>query len=295
VSILKQLLYLHELTHGEVLTNPMTLSQFINYFVTDFAQIPMFEPLFPAEALVELESANLEMVAAAEMFVSENFSRMIIDTTFDFESEETFAFIDQMTEELNAMLTGQFYILGTSAMPYEMSQTFPRESSFITLLTTIAFFIVVAISFKSFAVSAILAIAIQAAVFITMGVTYFQEGGIMFLPLIIAQVLLKSRVIDYGILYTANYIEARRTHSIKDAIITALNHSIDTILTSGLIIVLITFVVGLLFRGVNVAISEILLLIAQGCFIGVVLSIFVLPSLVAVFDRFVTKAKAKSH
>ena len=117
----------------------------------------------------------------------------------------------------------------------------------------------------------------------------------MFIPLIIAQVLLKSRVIDYGILYTANYIEARRTHGVKDAIITALDNSIDTILTSGMIIVLITFVVGLLFMGVNIAISEILLLIAQGCFIGVVSSIFVLPSLVAVFDRFVTKAKVKPH
>jgi len=229
------------------------------------------------------------------MFVSTHFSRMMITTTFDFESAETFAFIDQMIETLDALLEGRFYLLGTSVMPHEMSQNFPRESNFITILTTIAFFIVVAVSFKSMAVSIILTITIQGAVFITMGVAYFQEGGIMFLPLIIAQVLLKSRVIDYGILYTANYIEARREHGVKQAIITALNNSIDTILTSGLIIVLITFVVGLVFRNVNIAISEILLLIAQGCFIGVMLSIFVLPSLIAVLDRFVVKAKRSGH
>ena len=295
VSMVSQLLYLYDFIHGDMLTEEMTIAYFIDYLVSDFAQIPMFAPSFPAEALGELEAASLEMAQAGEMFVSDNFSRLMINTILDFESAETFTFIDRLTQDLDETLTGQFYILGTSVMPREMSQTFPSESNLITLLTTIAFFVVVAISFKSMAVSAILAIVIQAAVFITMGVTYFQDGGIMFLPLIIAQVLLKSRVIDYGILYTANYIEARREHGVKEAIITALDNSIDTILTSGLIIVVITFVVGLLFRGVNIAISEILLLIAQGCFIGVMLSIFVLPSLVAVFDRFVIRAKAKGH
>ena len=295
VSIISQLLYLHEVIHGEMLTEEMTLIHFIDYLVTDFAQIPMFEASFSNETLAELERARLEMLEAGEMFVSDSFSRMMVNTTFDFESEVTFTFMDQMIEELDDLLEGRFYLLGTSAMPHEMRQTFPDEYSFITFLTTVAFFIVAAISFKSMAVSAILAIAIQAAVFITMGATYFQDGGIMFLPLIIAQVLLKSRVIDYGILYTANYIEARKKYDVKEAIISALNRSIDTILTSGLIIVLVTFVVGLIFMGVNVAISEILLLIAQGCFIGIMLSIFVLPSLIAVFDRFVTKAKTKGH
>ena len=294
-SVVDQLLYFYHLSYGEPLTETMTLSAFLDYLVTDFSQISMFESFFDLETLTALSAANAEMTEAVGLFVSNNFSRMMINTTFEFESGETFAFIDQMRSELDEVLTGEFHILGTSAMPQEMRQTFPGEYRFITILTTIAFFVVAALAFRSIAVSAILAIAIQAAVFITMGVTYFQDGGIMFLPLIIAQVLLKSRVIDYGILYTANYVEARREHGVKDAIVAALNHSIDTILTSGLIIVLVSFVVGILFMGVNVAISEILLLIAQGCFIGVMLSIFVLPSLVAVFDRFVVKAKGKAH
>jgi len=294
-GMITQLLYLYDFTYGDTLLTTVTLPDFIDFLLTDFAGNPMFADFFTSDTLAELEMAQREMASANDMFVSENFSRMMINTTFDVESEITFAFMDEIIDVLDALLEGEFYILGLSAMPHEMQQTFPREHSFITYLTTIAFFVVVALTFKSIIVSIILATAIQGAVFVTMGVTYFQDGGIMFLPLIIAQVLLKSRVIDYGILYTANYIESRKTLSVKEAIIDALNHSIDTILTSGLIIVLITFVVGLIFRGVNVAIAEILLLIAQGCFIGVMLSIFVLPSLVAVFDKFVTKAKGKSH
>jgi len=294
-SMVTQLLYMYDFIHGDELETTKTLVDFLDYLITDFAQIPMFAASFTPEMIAELEDARYELAGAADMFVAANFSRAMINTSFDFEGEEVFAFIDDLLFHLEDALDGEFYILGTSVMPHEMSQSFPSEYSFITILTVIAFFIVGAISFKSISVSALLAITIQAAVFITMGVTYFMDGGIMFLPLIIAQVLLKSRVIDYGILYTANYVEARREHGVKDAIVTALNNSIDTVLTSGLIIVVVCFVVGLVFRGVNVAISEILLLIAQGCFIGVMLSIFVLPSLVAVFDRFVIRAKAKIH
>ena len=275
----------------------MTLRNFMNYLVDDMSEMDLFAPFFTDESLEEIEEAALELTEVSELFVSENYSRIIVNTTVDFETDETFEFMDRMIAQLEHYLgadfsEGDFLIVGVSALPHEMRQTFPSEYQFITILTTVAFFVVAAISFRSLAVSAILAIVIQASVFITMGVTQFQDGGIMFIPLIIAQVLLKSRVIDYGILYTANYIEARRDLDVKEAIVSALNRSIHTILTSGLIIVLVTFVVGLLFVDVNVAIADILLLIAQGCFVGVLVSIFILPSLVAIFDRFVIKAKA---
>ena len=291
VQMISQLLYLYDFIHGERLMEQMTPLQFIDYLLTDFAQMPMFEPLFTAEVLATLEEARFEILEATNMFVSTYFSRMIIHTTFDFESEETFAFIDDTTEVLNQLLAGDFYLLGESLMPHELSQTFPSEHRFISLLTTFTFFIVAAISFKSISVSTLLAIVIQASVFIAMGVSYFLDTNLNFLDVIIVQAILKSRVIDYGILYIANYIEARRTHDVKLAIRTALNHSIDTILTSGLIIILVTFVSGIVFMGVNVPIAQILFLIAQGCLIGVLLSIFILPALIAVFDRFVIKAR----
>ena len=292
IQIINQLLYLHDFIHGEALLDTMTPVQFIDYLLTEFAQIPLFEPLFTVEVLTTLEEASLEITEASTMFVSASFSRVIINTTFEFESETTFAFIDDLTETLNQQLTGDFYLLGESVMPHELNQTFPREHRIISTLTTFAFFIVAAISFKSISVSIVLAIVIQASVFIAMGVNYFLDINLHFLDIIIVQAILKSRVIDYGILYIANYIEARQNHDIKQAIKAALNHSIDTILTSGLIIILVTFVSGIVFMGVNVSIAQILFLIAQGCLIGILLSIFILPALIAIFDRFIIKATA---
>jgi len=294
-AVVAQLLYLYDFLHGEDLEMTMTLSNFMAYLINDFSQHPLFGPAFYPEILEQLETGLSEMEDARHQLVGPEFSRAIIQTDLPFESPETFAFIDDLLETLNNELAGRSYVLGASAMPHEMAQSFPSEHSFITILTAIAFFFVSALSFKSMPVAIILVFVIQAAVYITMGTIAFQEGGIMYLPLIIAQVLLKSRVIDYGILYTANYIEARKNFGAKEAITQALNASMPTILTSGLIIVLITFVTGLIFLDINASIAEIMLLIAQGCLIGTLISVFVLPSLIAVFDKWVTRAKAKAH
>lgn len=287
--MIDQLLYVHDVIHGETLTEAMTPLQFTDYLLADFSQMPLFEPMFTEDVLTLLEEARVELTGASSRFVSPNFSRIIINTTFAVESEETFAFIDEVRASLDELLTGEFHLVSESGMPHELSQTFPREHRFISLLTSFSFFVVAAITFKSISVALLLAIVIQASVFIAMSVGYFLDTDFHFLDVIVVQAILKSRVIDYGILYIANYIEARQIHDVKQAVKAALNHSIDTILTSGMIIVLVTFVSGLAFVEVNFPIAQILFLIAQGCLIGILLSIFVLPALIALCDRFVIK------
>jgi len=267
---------------------------FIRYVLDEFSQLSSFQPLFTDEIVYELEMIYDSIADMSGMFVAANYSRLLIRTRLDVESEETFEFIRQLKAELEIVLAGGFYIISESMLSFEMSQSFPSEFSFISVLTAIAFFVVAVFVFKSISVSALLVAVIQSAVFIAMAVLVLQTDGtgVGFLSLIIAQVLLKSRVIDYGILYASNYIEARKNHEAKQAIITALENSIETIVTSGLIITLIMLVSGLIFLPTNQSIAEIFLVVAQGCFIGILLSVFVLPSLIAVFDRFVSKARS---
>ena len=223
-------------------------------------------------------------------FVGEQFSRLILQTNLPVESEETFAFLRSIVADM-VVLDGAFYVIGESAMAYEMSQDFPRELDIITILTTIAFFLVVLLSFRKLSLAIILVAVIQSAVFITMAAAYFQDGGIMYLPLIIAQCLLKGRVIDYGILYTANYMEARQELGVPEAMVQAMNHSIHTIATSSFIIIGITGIMGMIYLNINGAIADIMLLVALGCLIGALITVFFLPGLIALFDKFVSKKR----
>ncbi|MCL2247933.1 MAG: MMPL family transporter [Oscillospiraceae bacterium] len=226
--------------------------------------------------------------AVREAFVGENFSRMTLRTSLPGESDLAFAFIGDITRDMESTLSGEFFIVGDLAISYEMHNIFPQELLLITILTALAVFGTAAIAFRSLTVPFILVSVIQCSIFITMASLYFQGSSIMYLALLIVQCLLKGATIDYAILYTSHYREARKTASVKESISVALSGSIHTILTSGLISGTITLVLGIVFSQINYAISEILLLVARGCFIAMALVIFILPSIVSAFDRFVT-------
>ena len=173
----------------------------------------------------------------------------------------------------------------------EMENSFDKELLTITLLTAISIFLVVALTFRSLAIPTILVLIVQCGVFVTVTVSGLLGYSIYYLALLIVQCILMGATIDYGILYTSYYQEFRRKgSSILEALSTAYHGSIHTIMTSGSIIIVVTGVLG--FFSPEPIIGQICKVISLGTLSAVVLILFVLPSLLATFDKFVVKKKA---
>ena len=120
-----------------------------------------------------------------------------------------------------------------------------------------------------------------------MGILSFSGDDLYFISILIVQSILMGATIDYAILYTSYYLEHRKTMNIKDSIINAYNNSIHTILTSASLII-VTLIVGLFPSQIAAKICRTL---SFGTICSSVLIIFFLPSLLATFDRFITKKK----
>ena len=97
--------------------------------------------------------------------------------------------------------------------------------------------------------------------------------------------------IDYGILFTNYYRESRKTMDIKQSLVAAYNGSTHTIFTSGLIMVLVTGILG--FSPIDPTISQICLTVAIGALSACVLILFILPGVLAAFDKLTSKDKKK--
>jgi len=235
-----------------------------------------------------------QLEAGKQQLRGQNHSRVILNTKLPEEGEETFAFVQKLESELESAGVGTYYLVGNSVMASEMRQSYPHEIKFITILTAVAIFIVVLLAFRSFGVPFILVCLIQCAVFIIMSSLYLANMNVYYLPLLIVQCLLMGAAIDYGILLTSYYREARRTMGRKEAVTAALNHAIHTILTSGLILTVVTFVLGLMFLSSQQAIAEILLTIAGGAVCSTVLVVFFLPGILVALDRLVVKKEKKN-
>lgn len=163
--------------------------------------------------------------------------------------------------------------------------TFGIEYLFITLLTAFAIFLIVAITFRSIFVPAILVLPVQCGIFIT--VTGIISGGMYYLALLIVECILMGATIDYGILFTNYYRESRRTFDVSNSLKKAYAGSIHTILILGLILISVTEICGRMFEDKTIA--EIVSTLAIGAFSAIVLILFVLPGILSACDKLVTK------
>ncbi|MDE5630948.1 MAG: MMPL family transporter, partial [Bacilli bacterium] len=267
----------------------LTVEEIVNYLNDTILNDKKFNQFIDKDMKDKIISAKDSIKKAKELLQSDEYSRMIINSTYELEGDETFKFVQSLKDELDSK-DKEMYVIGDSPMAYDISNTFDDEMNLITILTMIAIFVVVAITFKSALVPFILVLIIQCAVFFTMGVLSLLGGKVYFIALLIVQSILMGATIDYAIVYTSYYKEHRSKYDIKESLIRAYNSSIHTILTSGAVLVIVTLIVGNFASAIA---AKICTTISQGTLCSVLLILFVLPALLAVCDRFICKEQYK--
>lgn len=268
----------------------LTVEEIVNYLNDTILNDKKFNQFIDKDMKDKIVSAKDSIKDAKELLKSDEYSRMIINSTYDLEGDETFKFVQSLKDELDSK-DKEIYVIGDSPMAYDISNTFDDEMNLITILTMIAIFVVVAITFKSCLVPFILVLIIQCAVFFTMGVLSLLGGKVYFIALLIVQSILMGATIDYAIVFTSYYREHRNKYDIKESLIRAYNSSIHTILTSGAVLIIVTLIVGNFASAIA---AKICTTISQGTMCSVLLILFVLPALLAICDRFICKEQYKN-
>ncbi len=285
------LLYLYYAS--QLRTDPawgMTLPDLLDY-IASLSQDSRFSAWIDQDMLDTVDSFREQLDTAAEQMRGSDYSRLILTTTLPAESQDTTDFLDQLDQMLSDNLSGNYYIIGNSPMAWEMSKTFRAELTKITLLTALAIFVVVLISFRSVLVPIILVLLIQTAVYVTMVTMGISGQSMYYLALLVVQSILMGATIDYAILYTNYYRTSRKTMGIKASMLRAYTSSINTMLTSGLIIILATAILGFAFSDMGT--RQICFTIARGAAISIVLILLFLPGILASLDRFIAGKNRK--
>ena len=282
-----ELLYLHSASlkqgNDRSTMSPETLVKHIEKLASE----PLFSTLLTNEQKAGIAKARKQLDDGVQQLKGEEHSRLTVTTKLPVESEKTSAFVGEMTELCDEKLSGEYHLIGNSIMVDEMESGFGREQLIITLLTAASIFIVVALTFRSLAIPAILVLIVQCGVFITVSALGTIGGSMYYLALLIVECILMGATIDYGILFTSYYREMRATLSVCEAIVAAYKGSIHTILISGTIMVLITAVIGPLFG--NPTIEQIVRTLSVGCASAMFLILFVLPGILALCDRVIVR------
>lgn len=269
----------------------MSLEQMVNYLMDSVMTDPRFSSFIDDTMSGEFTKIRSALMEGVGKMKSDKHGIAVIVTNLPTESTNTYSFIDQLENACKSRLGSPYYTVGESVMLSEMKAGFSRELLVVTVLTIIAIFIIVAITFRSLLLSAILVMTVMSGVFMTVAVSGLLGGSILYIAYLIVQSILMGAAIDYGILFANYYREKRAEFEVADALREAYKGSIHTILTSGLILILVPGAMSFLVSDPTV--SDIVRSIAVGACVTVLLILFVLPGVLAICDKVIVKRKKR--
>ena len=149
-------------------------------------------------------------------------------------------------------------------------------------------FIIMLFVLRSCSLPILLVLSIEFAIFINMGVPYWQSTSIPFVSSIVIGTIQLGATIDYAILITTKYLEERKKcKDKKEAVGEALTSSVSSIFVSAMCFFAATFAVFAISK-IDM-IGSLCLLMARGAIISMLVVMFIVPSVLLMFDKLIIK------
>ena len=159
-----------------------------------------------------------------------------------------------------------------------------KDFASVSTVSIGAIFIIILCVFGSISLPIVLVAVIEFAIFINMGIPCFTGTEIPFIASIVIGTIQLGATVDYAILMTTKYKRNRLNGYRKfDAVATACQESVQSIVVSALSFFAATFGVGL-YSDIDM-ISALCTLMARGALISMCAVILMLPSALMLFDK----------
>ena len=220
-------------------------------------------------------------------FYSANYSRFII--TLDTEEKEA-----DWDEKVNAVRSiGEKYYgneiqyAGDLVSTEDLKTTITRDNLKVNLLAVIFVLCILLVKFRSISLPLIITLVIEASIRINLGLPYFSGTSLFYIGYLMISTMQLGVTIDYAILFTDRYLELRKRMTKRNAAGQTLKTCTLSILTSSLVLTLAGSILGLV--STNGVLSQLGTLIGRGAALSFALVIFVLPSLLMLFDGLIRK------
>ena len=220
------------------------------------------------------------------VFETDNYKLILINSNYEIASDELNEQIAKINPiikkyDKNAILAGEGPLMNDLV---EITAVDFRNVNYVSIgvIFLIMFFVL-----KSVSLPVLLVTSIEFAIFINMGIPYWHGTSIPFVSSIVIGTIQLGATIDYAILLTTKYLEERKNSDEKKV---AMSESLSSSVSS-------IFVSAMCFFGATIAvfavskidmIGSLCLLMARGAIISMLVVMFIVPSVLLMFDKLIT-------
>ncbi len=261
----------------------------LDYVADTLLTNPVLAPLVPGEAREAVESARKELMERVGMLREPQLSAAVVLSDYERESEPAFAHVDRVRAAADAALQRPHYWVGESEMYKELKDGFPQELLLLTVLTVLAIFLIVAVNFQSVLIPIPLVMTILSGIYANIWASGLGGHSLYYMSYLIIQGILMGATIDYTILLMTYYLTGRREGDVQHALQTAFQGASHSILTSGLILAIVPYVMSLIMS--DKVIASILRSLAVGTAVILLFVFLLLPGVIAALDPVIRRRR----
>ena len=260
----------------------------VREMVDELKQVDGIKAVIAPSTLSTMGIANFTIPEKfQEIYQTDKYKLVIISSKYDIATDELNNQIDEINKIVDKYDEGAI-VAGEGPLTKDLVKVTDIDLKNVNITSIGVIFIIMLLTLKSISLPVLLVTAIEFAIFINMGVPYFTGTSIPFVASIVIGTIQLGATIDYAILLTTKYLDERKSgKEKKDAVKAAMDASTSSIIVSGMCFFGATFGVGVV--STIDMIGCLCTLMARGAVISMAVVILVLPSILIIFDKIITK------
>ena len=145
-----------------------------------------------------------------EQFISQNYSRIIVDTNTETESNAAFSVVEQIRKLAATYYGNEYHLLGPSVNIYDIKETVTADSIVVNGIAILAIGLILLLGVRSLSLPLILLLTIEGAIWINLAIPYFLNTSLNYIGFLIVSSVQLGATVDYGILFTHHYLDNRK-------------------------------------------------------------------------------------
>ena len=278
----------------EILLVPSDMkSNDINDMVSEIKTIDGIDFVLSFDELKKLGiSENMLSDDVVSVFKNDKYEMILVNSLYEVASDEL---NDQITD-LNKVVDKydkNIIVAGEGPLMKDLINISDTDFNNVNYSSIICILVILFFVLKSFSLPILLIAAIETAIFINMSLSYFGGVVLPFVAPIVLGTIQLGATIDYAILMTTNYLERRKTMAPKEAMVDTLNYCANSIFVSGLCFFAATFGVGV-YSDLEM-VGSLCTLISRGAIVSMIVVITIVPSILLVFDKLISKTTKRKE
>ena len=240
----------------------------------------------------EIINNGLETILPDELqdlFNNDKYQLVLTNSTYEIASDKL---NDQITtiNKIVHKYDKKAIVAGEGALMKDLISIADHDFKMVNYTSLAVIFVIMILVLKSLSLPMVLSLLIEFAIFVNMSIAYYTGTSLPFIASIVVGTIQLGATIDYAILMSTTYIEKRQKSADKKKCMEeTLQFTIPSIITSALCFFAATSSVGF-YTKIDM-IGSICNLLARGSLISMASVIFILPTLLMMFDKIVLKNK----